>query len=106
MPTQHPASAIANQIQPCSEPEPTPPINAPILQPKPSRAPQPQIRPPSAAAISDLAGGQAVRANGFEAAAAAIAPRIMPKSVRLDVSDNTESRSAFFGPSHCQNSNC
>ena len=35
-------------------------------------------------------GGQAVRANGFAAAAAAMAPRIMPKSVRLEVSVRIE----------------
>ena len=55
----------ANQIQPCNEPDATPPTNAPMLQPKPMRAPQPISRPPSAAASSDRAGGQAVRANGF-----------------------------------------
>ena len=41
MPTQLPASAITNQIQPCSEPEAIPARNAPILHPKPSRAPIP-----------------------------------------------------------------
>ena len=50
-------SAAANQIQPCSEPDATPPTKAPMLQPKPSRAPQPISRPPIAAASSDFAGG-------------------------------------------------
>src|SRR5215468_12289597 len=104
MPIVQPASAAANQIQPCSEPEATPPTNAPMLQPKPSRAPQPISRPPIAAAASDRAGGQSVRANGREAAAAAMAPRIIPKSVRLDVSVRTDSANARFGPGHCQNS--
>ena len=104
MPIMQPPSAAANQIQPCSEPDATPPTNAPMLQPKPMRAPQPISSPPIAAAISDFAGGQAVRANGFVAAAAAIAPRIMPRSVRLEVSERIDSASARFGPGHCQNS--
>src|SRR5262245_1212648 len=103
MPTVQPASAEANHTQPCSEPDATPPTKAPMLQPKPSRAPQPISRPPSAAATSDFSGGQSARANGRTAAAAAMAPRIMPKSVRLDVSVRTESVSARFGPGHCQN---
>ena len=48
-------SAAANQTQPCSEPDATPPTKAPMLQPKPSRAPQPISSPPSAAASSDSA---------------------------------------------------
>ena len=40
-PTQLPAIAIANQIQPWSEPDAMPARNAPILHPKPSRAPIP-----------------------------------------------------------------
>src|SRR5262245_36719126 len=102
MPTAQPASAAANQIQPCSEPDATPPTNAPMLQPKPSRAPHPISSPPSAAAASDFSGGQAPRANG-RIAAAAMAPKIMPKSVRLEVSLGTESASARLGPGHCQN---
>src|SRR6476469_4992957 len=102
MPATQPRSAAANHTQPCSEPEATPPTKAPILQPKPSRAPKPQRRPPIAAANRDFAGGQAPRAKGFAAAAAAIAPKIMPKSVRLDVSERTDSESARLGPSHCQ----
>ena len=98
-----PPSAAANQIQPCSEPDATPPTKAPMLQPKPMRAPQPISSPPSAAASSERAGGQAVRANGFAAAAAAMAPRIMPRSVRLEVSERIDSASARFGPGHCQN---
>src|SRR5512141_3055947 len=43
-------------------------------------------------------------ANGAGAADAAIAPRIMPRSVRLEVSLRIESPSARFGPAHCQNS--
>src|SRR5262249_51199437 len=104
MPIAQPPSAAANQIQPCSEPDATPPTKAPILQPKPMRAPHPIKSPPIAAAISERAGGHAVRAKGFVAAAAAIAPRIMPKFVRLDVSDRIDSASARFGPGHCQNS--
>src|SRR6185503_10779587 len=104
MPIAQPPSAAANQIQPCSEPDATPPTKAPMLQPKPNRAPQPISRPPSAAASSDLTGGQGLRANGAEAAAAAMAPKIMPRSVRLDVSLKIESLSARFGPAHCQNS--
>ena len=77
-----------------------------MLQPKPSRAPQPISRPPMAAAASDFSGGQGVRANGLVAAAAAIAPRIMPRSVRLEVSLRIESASARLGPGHCQNSAC
>src|SRR5882672_7627649 len=103
MPIMQPPSAAANHTQPCSEPDATPPTKAPMLQPKPMRAPQPISSPPTAAAMSERAGGQAVRANGFDAAAAAIAPRIMPKSVRLDVSERMDSASARFGPDHCQN---
>src|SRR5437016_7423434 len=104
MPIAQPASAAANHTQPCSEPEATPPTKAPMLQPKPMRAPQPISSPPSAAAISERAGGHAVRANGLVAAAAVIAPKIMPRSVRLDVSERIDSASARFGPAHCQNS--
>src|SRR4051812_32869054 len=104
MPIMQPPRAAANHTQPCSEPDATPPTNAPMLQPKPMRAPQPISSPPIAAASSDFAGGHAVRANGLAAAAAAIAPRIMPKSVRLDVSDKIDPASARFGPGHCQNS--
>src|SRR4029077_19326032 len=101
-----PPSAAANHTQPCSEPDATPPTKAPMLQPKPMRAPQPISKPPIAAASNERAGGHAVRANGFEAAAPAIAPRSMPKSVRLDVSERMDSASARFGPGHCQNSAC
>src|SRR3954462_12221845 len=104
MPIMQPGSAAANHTQPCSEPEATPPMKAPMLQPKPSRAPQPINRPPTAAAASDFSGGQGFLANGALAAAAAIAPRIMPRSVRLDVSLRIESPSARLGPGHCQNS--
>src|SRR5262249_840568 len=103
MPMAHPPSAAANQIHPCSDPDATPPTKAPILQPKPSRAPQPINNPPSAAASNDLNGGHGVRPKGRVAAAAAMAPKIMPKSVRLDVSLSTESASARLGPGHCQN---
>src|SRR5688572_24855141 len=103
MPTAQPPSAAANHTQPCSEPDATPPTKAPMLHPKPMRAPQPISNPPIAAAKSERAGGHAARANGFDAAAAAIAPRIMPRSVRLDVSDRMDSASARFGPGHCQN---
>src|SRR6185295_9073854 len=106
MPMPQPASAAANQTQPCSEPDATPPTKAPILQPKPMRAPQPISSPPIAAAISERAGGHAVRAKGLVAAAAAMAPKIMPRSVRLDVSERIDSASARFGPAHCQNSAC
>src|SRR5216684_3727023 len=75
-----------------------------MLQPKPSRAPQPIRSPPTAAAASEPNDGHGLRANGAVAAAAAIAPKIMPKSVRLDVSPRIESPSACFGPAHCQNS--
>ena len=34
IPTVQPPSAAANQIQPCSDPDATPPTNAPMLQPK------------------------------------------------------------------------
>src|SRR5271169_6633538 len=98
MPIRQPGSAAANQTQPCSEPEATPPTKAPMLQPKPSRAPQPISRPPMPAASSDFSGGQAAVANGFVAAAAAMAPNSMPKSVRLEVSDSTDSESACLGP--------
>src|SRR6478609_385734 len=74
MPIAQPPSAAANHTQPCSEPDATPPTKAPMLQPKPMRAPHPISRPPIAAASSEPADGHAVRANGFEAAAAAIAP--------------------------------
>src|ERR1043166_7047166 len=104
IPIRQPPSAAANQIQPCSEPDATPPKKAPMLQPKPMRAPQPINSPPIAAATSERAGGHAVRANGLAAAAAAIAPKIMPKSVRLDVSERIDSASARCGPGHCQNS--
>src|SRR4051812_22871990 len=106
MPTVQPPSAAANQIQPCTEPDATPPTNAPMLQPKPSRAPQPISKPPMLAASSDFTGGHGPGANGFENAAAPIAPKIMPRSVRLAVSPRTESCSACFGPGHCQNSAC
>src|SRR5258708_21923641 len=104
MPALLPTSAAANQIQPCSDPEATPPTKAPILQPKPRRAPQPISNPPIAAAKSEGAGGQLARANGRVPAAAAIAPKIMPRLVRLAVSLRMESDSACFGPGHCQNS--
>src|ERR1700742_4138970 len=100
MPIRQPPSAAANQIQPCSEPDATPPTNAPMLQPKPMRAPHPINSPPMAAASSERAGGHGVRANGFDAAAAAIAPRIMPRSVRLEVSERMDSPSARLGPGH------
>src|SRR5213083_1635066 len=98
MPIAQPPSAAANQIQPCSEPDATPPTKAPILQPKPIRAPHPINKPPSAAAMSEPAGGQAARAKGLAAAAAAMAPRIMPRSVRLEVSERIDSASARLGP--------
>src|SRR6202008_1229425 len=104
MPTQQPASAAANQIQPCKEPDATPPTKAPILQPKPSRAPQPISNPPMAAAKREGGGGQLPRAKGLEPAAAAMAPKIMPRLVRLEVSPRMDSDSASFGPGHCQNS--
>src|SRR2546430_2186760 len=103
MPIAQPPSAAANHTQPCSEPDATPPTKAPMLQPKPMRAPQPIRSPPIAAASSERADGQAVRAKG-PAAAAAMAPRIMPRAVRLDVSERMDSASARFGPGHCQNS--
>src|SRR5665647_750345 len=103
MPIRQPGNAAANHTQPCSEPEATPPTKAPILQPKPRRAPQPISRPPSAAASRDFAGGQALRAKGLPAAAAAMAPNSMPKSVRLEVSESSDSASACLGPGHCQN---
>src|SRR5262245_63512926 len=62
-----------------------------MLQPKPIRAPQPISNPPMPAASRDFAGGQADAAKGFVAAAAAMAPNSIPKSVRLDVSVSTES---------------
>src|ERR1700742_3367476 len=103
MPMMHPGSAARNHTQPCTEPDATPPTKAPMLQPNPRRAPQPISRPPMPAASSDFAGGQALRANGLVAAAAAMAPNSIPKSVRLDVSESTELASACFGPGHCQN---
>src|SRR5262245_389675 len=103
MPIAQPGSAAANHTQPCSEPEAMPPMKAPMLQPKPSRAPQPISKPPTAAAASDFSGGQGARANGCRAAAA-IAPSSMPRSVRPAVSLKTESASARRGPGHCQNS--
>src|SRR5882724_11933664 len=106
MPIMQPPSAAPNHTQPCSEPDATPPTNAPMLQPKPMRAPHPISKPPMAAASSEGKGGQAARAKGLVAAAAAIAPRIMPKSVRLEVSERTDSASARFGPGHCQNELC
>src|SRR5882672_1349268 len=106
MPTKQPGSAAANQTQPCSEPEATPETKAPMLQPKPRRAPHPISKPPRPAAISDFAGGQALAANGLLAAAAAMAPNNMPKSVRLDVSDSSEPSSACLGPVHCQKAAC
>src|SRR5262245_17630130 len=91
MPSRQPGIAAKSQIQPCSEPEATPPTKAPMLQPKPIRAPQPISNPPMPAASRDFAGGQADAAKGFVAAAAAMAPNSIPKSVRLDVSVSTES---------------
>ena len=84
MPIMQPGSAAANHTQPCSEPDATPPTNAPILQPKPMRAPHPINSPPMAAAASDFNGGHGLRANGALAAAAAMAPRIMPNGNRAD----------------------
>src|SRR6185312_13452479 len=105
MPIRQPGKAARSQTHPCSEPEATPPTKAPILQPKPRRAPHPMSNPPIPAASNDLAGGQLARANGFDAAAA-MAPKIIPKSVRLEVSDRTDSASACLGPGHCQNAEC
>src|SRR5690242_21856081 len=102
MPIRQPGSAAANQTQPCSEPEATPPTKAPMLQPKPSRAPHPINKPPILAANSDFIGGHGAAANGLLAAAAAMAPNSMPKSVKLDVSDSTDSDNACLGPGHCQ----
>src|SRR5512141_2751015 len=98
MPIRQPGSAAANQTQPCSEPEATPETKAPILQPKPRRAPHPISRPPISAAANDFIGGQALTAKGLVAAAAVMAPNNMPKSVRLEVSDSTEPASACLGP--------
>src|SRR5215470_13770215 len=106
MPTRQPGKAARNQIQPCSEPEATPPTKAPMLQPKPRRAPHPINRPPIPAAASERIGGHAAVANGLLAAAAVMAPNSMPKSVRLDVSDNMDSASARLGPGHCQKAAC
>src|SRR5262245_27441197 len=106
MPTRHPGNAAKNHSQPCSDPEATPPTNAPMLQPKPRRAPQPISKPPIAAAASDFSGGQGPLANGLLAAAAAIAPKSIPRSVRLEVSESTDSASARLGPGHCQNAAC
>src|SRR6476469_6826404 len=105
MPSRQPGIAAKSQIHPCSEPD-APPPKAPILQPKPRRAPQPISNPPMPAASSDFAGGQADAAKGLVAAAAAMAPNSIPKSVRLDVSESTESVSACLGPGHCQNGAC
>src|SRR5882724_9498688 len=84
MPIRQPGKHAANQTQPCSEPDATPPTKAPMLQPKPSRAPHPISKPPMMAARIDLNGGHDAAANGLVAAAAAMAPKIMPKSVRLE----------------------
>jgi hypothetical protein len=54
------------------------------------------ISPPSAAAVSGFAGGQFCAANGFAAAAAAIAPKSRPKSVRLDASDYRMRKERLF----------
>src|SRR5689334_782082 len=106
MPIRQPGRAARNQTHPCNEPEATPPTKAPILQPKPRRAPHPISSPPITAASKDFAGGQLPRANGFDAAAAAMAPKIIPKFVRLEVSERTDSASACWGPDHCQNAEC
>lgn len=106
MPSRQPGIAAKSQIQPWSEPDATPPTKAPMLQPKPRRAPQPISNPPIPAASSDFAGGHADAANGFVAAAAAMAPNSIPKSVRLEVSESNESVSARLGPGHCQNAAC
>ena len=98
MPTRHPGSAARNQSQPCSDPEATPPTNAPMLQPNPRRAPQPISSPPIAAANSDFNGGHGAVAKGLLAAAAAMAPNSIPKSVRLDVSESTDFRKCPLGP--------
>src|SRR5215469_478508 len=66
IPMLQPTSAAANHIHPCNEPDATPPTKAPMLQPKPRRAPQPISSPPMAAANRERAGGQLARANGPE----------------------------------------
>ena len=100
-----PASAAANQTQPCSEPEATPPTKAPMLQPKPSRAPQPISSPPSAAAASDLQRrpgrarerlGGGGRGHGAEDHAEIGQAR--------GVAQDRVRASARLGPGHCQNS--
>src|SRR5215475_6585147 len=106
MPIRQPGNAAKNQIQPCSEPDATPATKAPILQPKPSRAPHPISRPPIPAAINDFTGGHGAAANGPVAATAAIAPNTIPKLVKLEVSDSMDSPRACFGPGHCQNADC
>src|SRR5262245_12967631 len=106
MPIRHPGKAARIHSQPWSDPEATPPRKAPILQPKPRRAPQPISDPPIAAANSDLMGGHEAVANGLLAAAAAIAPKIIPRLVRLEVSVSTVSASARLGPGHCQKAAC
>src|ERR1044072_9687256 len=82
MPIAQPPSAAPNQIQPCSEPDATPPTKAPMLQPKPMRAPHPISRPPIAAASSDFAGGHAARANGLGGGGGAHPPRVAAKTRR------------------------
>src|SRR5262249_56187070 len=94
------------EMQAGSEPDATPATKAPILQPKPSRAPHPISRPPIPAAINDFTGGHGAAANGPVAATAAIAPNTIPKLVKLEVSDSTESARACLGPGHCQNADC
>ena len=65
MPTRQPGNAARSQTHPCNEPDATPPTKAPILQPKPRRAPHPISSPPIPAASNDLAGGQLARAKGL-----------------------------------------
>src|SRR5262249_24295360 len=74
IPIRQPGRAPITQTRPARDLEAPPQPKAPMLQPKPRRAPHPTSRPPIPAASNERNGGHAVAANGLLAAAAAMAP--------------------------------
>ena len=99
-----PKSPAANHSQPCRLPEAMPLNNAPILQPKASRAPYPSSSPPATAATSDRIGTEKDGRNRPARAAARNAPAMMPKFITEVTSANTLWRSALAGVGQVQNS--
>ena len=103
-PTQDPASAMANQIQPCMLPDAVPARKAPMLQPKARRATIPMSRPPMAAASNYLRMGYVWLRSEPTNDAQRPAPINSPVFINERVSASTKCASACAGPGHCQKS--